>query len=136
MAMAVADPPAPVDPTPETLSVRLVELFRLPDTPLTVTLYDPVVAALLAVRVNALVVFVLEGLKAAVTPLGRPEAVSATLSLNPFWPITLIVLLALPPPTRGRLPAEDERVNVLACTVTAILAVRIRVPVVPVIDTV
>ena len=41
-------------------------------------------AVLLAVRVKVLVVVVVAGLKEAVTPLGSPEADSATPLLNPF----------------------------------------------------
>lgn len=63
--------------------IAIVEL-RLPDLPVTVTVAAPVVAVELAVKVNVLVVVVLAGLNAAVTPVGRPETVSATAPVNPF----------------------------------------------------
>jgi len=51
-------------------------------------------------------------LKVAVTPLGIPETLRATLLLNPFWPVTLIVLLAaVPPARRVKLLYEVERVK-------------------------
>ena len=44
----------------------------------------PVVARLLAVSVKELVVVVEAGLKAAVTPLGKPDADRVTLPVKPF----------------------------------------------------
>ena len=44
----------------------------------------PVVAVLLAVKVSTLEVVDEVGLKEAVTPLGRPEAESVTVPVNPF----------------------------------------------------
>ena len=62
-----------------------------------VTVAVPVAAVLLAVSVNVLVVVALAGLKAAVTPLGRPEAERATLPVKPFFGVTVIVLGPLAP---------------------------------------
>jgi hypothetical protein len=62
-----------------------------------VTVEVPTVAVLLAVRVNALVVVALAGLKAAVTPVGRPEAARATPAEKPFFGVTVIVLDPLAP---------------------------------------
>jgi hypothetical protein len=57
----------------------------------------PVVAVLVAVKVSTLVVVVLVGLKAAVTPDGWPEADKATVPVKAFWGITVIVVVTLPP---------------------------------------
>jgi len=72
----------------------------------------PGTAALDGVKVKTLLVVVLAALNAAVTPLGSPETDRFTLPLKPFWPTTLIVLLALGPPTGSvRLPTEEERLK-------------------------
>ena len=73
------------------------------------------------------------GLNAAVTPLGRPDAVRFTLPLNPFWSFTLMVLFALAPARRARLPADDERLNFAGDVTVSITAVELlRAPEVPV----
>ena len=56
---------------------------KFPDVPETVTVAVPVVAVLLAVSVNVLVAVAGLGLKAAVTPFGRPEVDKLTLPLKP-----------------------------------------------------
>jgi len=63
---------------------------------MTVIVAGPVAAVELAVRVRVLVVVVLAGLNAAVTPAGRPEAdKSTTLSKPPVnVTVTMLVLLA------------------------------------------
>lgn len=75
----------------------VVELVRLPDVPVMVTVNVPVAAVMLAVSVNVLVPAVLLGLKEAVTPLGRPEADRLTLPLKPFNGLTVMVLTPLAP---------------------------------------
>jgi len=61
----------------------------------------PVPAVLVALSVRTLVFVVLAGLNAeAVTPLGRPETDSATLPVNPYCPVTVMVLVPLPPCVR------------------------------------
>ena len=62
-----------------------------------VTVDVPVVAVLLAVRVNELVVVAEAGLKEAVTPVGRPDADKLTLPVKPLWGVTLMVLEPLAP---------------------------------------
>lgn len=84
-------PPAGV-----TVSFTVVVCVMLPDTPVTVTVEVPTVALALAVKVNVLVVVAGLGLKAAVTPLGNPEALKVTLLLNPFCGLIVILLVAVP----------------------------------------
>ena len=81
-----------------TVRLTVVACVRLPDVPVIVTVLVPVTAALLAVKVSELVLVVEAGAKAAVTPLGRPDAVKATLPVKPFLGPTVIVsaLLVLP----------------------------------------
>lgn len=67
-------------------------MVSAPDVPVTVTVTGPVVAVLLAVSVNVLVPVALAGLNEAVTPLGRPDAVNATLLLKPLRGFTEMAL--------------------------------------------
>ena len=62
-----------------TVRDRLVVLTKLPEVPIMVTLSVPAAAVLPAVNVSVLLPVVLLGLKDAVTPFGRPEAVKLTL---------------------------------------------------------
>jgi hypothetical protein len=87
---------------------------------------------LLAVKASTLVLPVLEGLKVAVTPVGSPVAVKATLLLEPVRPLTLMVLLALLPARRGRVLGEDERLKPDDGIVSAMVAVLVSFPLVPV----
>ena len=66
-----------------TVSAIVVVAVRLPEVPVIVTVDVPVVAVLLAVNVNTLVPVVGFVPNAAVTPLGRPDAASVTLPVNP-----------------------------------------------------
>jgi hypothetical protein len=66
---------------------------------------------LLAVSVTVLVPVVLDGLKDAVTPLGRPDADKLTLLLKPFDGLTVTVLLAFEPWGTVRLPGDAERLK-------------------------
>ena len=70
----------------------------VPEAPLIVTVTGlPVVAVLLAVNVTTLLPVVGLVPKAAVTPLGKPEAASVTLPLNPSTSATETVSVALLP---------------------------------------
>jgi hypothetical protein len=91
---------------------------------------------LLAVKVSELVVLVIAELKVAVTPVGSPVAVRATLLLTPFASVTPMVLLAVPPTRRVRLLAEDERLKLGTGMVNAMVVAPVRVPEVPVTVTV
>ena len=64
-----------------------------PDMPVIVIVDVPEVAVAPAVRVSVLVDAVEAGLNFAVTPVGRPEAVNATLPVNPFAGTTVMVLV-------------------------------------------
>jgi hypothetical protein len=64
------------------------------------------------VKVSELVVLVLGVPRTAVTPLGRPETVRATLAASPTGEPTVIVLLAVVPPTRRvKLLAEADKLK-------------------------
>jgi hypothetical protein len=62
----------------------VVELLRVPEVPVTVTVYGPWGIELLGVRVRVLLELVTAGLNVAVTPLGSPEIARLTSPLNPF----------------------------------------------------
>ena len=74
-----------------------------------VTVAVPVVAEPLAVRVSVLVVEAGLGLKAAVTPLGRPEADKLTVLLKPFCGVTVMVLVPAAPCVMLKLVGDAER---------------------------
>jgi hypothetical protein len=84
-----------------------------------VTVEVPVVAVLLAASVSVLVPVVLVGLKVAVTPLGRPEAVRATLPAKLFSFETEMVLVPLRPCVIARLVGEAERLKSAAAAAGA-----------------
>lgn len=74
-----------------------------PDVPVIVTVAVPVVALEEAVRVKVEVALPFAGgvtglgEKAAVTPVGKPEALSVVAELNPFWLVMVMVLVPLEP---------------------------------------
>jgi hypothetical protein len=94
-------------------TVRLIVVVpvKLPELQLMVTVTVPAVAVLLAESVNVLLVVELPGLKAAITPPGRPEAEKLTLPEKPPCGATVMVLMPLVPCTRVRLLGEAERVK-------------------------
>jgi hypothetical protein len=94
-----------------TVSASVVVAVRLPDVPVMVTVEVPVVAVALAVRVSTLVPVVGLVPNVAVTPLGRPDAASVTLPVNPFTSCTVMVLVPLPPWVIVRLLGESESVK-------------------------
>jgi hypothetical protein len=83
-----------------------------------------------------LALLVTAGLKAAVTPAGHPDAVSETLLLEPLLPATWIAADALEPTTS--VTGLDDALTVkLGCgIVSAIVALLVRLPEVPVTVTV
>ena len=103
-------PPVPVSAFTVRLKVAL--RVRPPPVPLTVTFTVPVVAALEAASVSALLVPVAEaGLNVAVTPLGNPVALRATLLVNPPVRVIVIVLAPLAPRFTVRLAGLAESVK-------------------------
>lgn len=94
-----------------TVSASVVVSVRLPEVPVMVTVAEPVVAVLLAVRVIVLVEVVGLGLKEAVTPLGNPDALRVTLPENPPRSVTVIVLVPLLPCVMVRLLGESDSVK-------------------------
>ena len=63
-------------------------------------------------KVRALAELVLGALRTAVTPLGTPETVNATLAARPTGVPTVMVLLTFAPPTRRvMLLADDVRLK-------------------------
>jgi hypothetical protein len=85
----------PVSLTPFTVRLKAALRVKPPPAPVAVMFTVPIVAALDAASVNVLLVPVVEaGLKVAVTPLGSPVALKATLLANP--PVRAIVIALAP----------------------------------------
>lgn len=80
-----------------TVSAIAVLAVVEPDVPVIVTVAEPVVALLPALNVSTLLPVVGFVPKEAVTPLGRPEAASVTLPVNPPTSVTVSVSVALLP---------------------------------------
>ncbi|MGA2087270.1 MAG: hypothetical protein ABSG60_17315 [Terracidiphilus sp.] len=78
-----------------TASVIVVVALSEPEVPVTVMVKAPVVAVLLAVSVSTLVEVAGLVPKAAVTPLGRPEAARVTLPLKGLTSVTVMVSVPL-----------------------------------------
>jgi hypothetical protein len=123
-------PPVPLSPFTVRLKVAL--RVRLPPVPLTVTFTVPVVAALEAASVRVLLVPVVDGgLKVAVTPLGNPVALKATLLVNPPVRVIVIVLAPLAPRFTVKLAGLAESVKSVgggALTVRINVAPRVSPP--------
>jgi len=103
-AFSVESNTAVCNPTDEfTVSEIVVLCVSEPDVPVTVTVAGPVVAVADAVSVRVDVALPLAGgvtglvENAAVTPLGKPAALSVVAELKLFWLVTVMVLVALPP---------------------------------------
>ena len=75
---------ARVKVTASTVKAMDAVAMMLPEVPVIVTVAGPGVAELLAVSVSKTVPVEGLGLKEAVTPLGRPDAVKLMLPLNPY----------------------------------------------------
>ena len=91
-----AAPPESILMGAPTLRVNEV-VAVVPEVPVTVIVKAPVVAVLLAVSVSTLEVADDVGLNTAVTPLGMPDAVNATLPVNPPTSVTVMVSVPLLP---------------------------------------
>jgi hypothetical protein len=120
-------------------TIRLIVAVRVrpPPVPVTVTVAEPRAAALDAVRVSVLLPPVVEeGLKLAVTPLGNPLALKATLSVMPARLIVIALVTLGPPRLIVRLGGLAESVKLGAATVMANVVERVRPPPTPVMVTV
>jgi hypothetical protein len=76
-----------------TFSAMVVVALKLPEAPVMVIVYVPIVAELFALRVRTLVEVAGFPLKDAVTPAGSPDAESVTLPVKPCNGVIVIVLL-------------------------------------------
>jgi len=128
-----------------TVKAMLVLWLSEPDVPVTVTVAFPMVAlaAAVSVRVEFTLLFAGGvtgfGENCAVTPLGRPVAVSVVAELKLFWLVMVIVLVPLPPCLMVTDEGDALMVkfgDALALTVSARVVVACRLPEVPVIVTV
>jgi hypothetical protein len=97
MTEVTVTPPVPPPVPVLTVRDRVVVRVRPPPVPVMVTVAVPATAVLDAVKVTVLVAVVEAGLNAAVTPLGRPLALKATLLANPPTGATVTTLLAVAP---------------------------------------
>jgi len=119
--------------------VNVVLAVVLPDVPVTVTVNAPVVAVLLAASVSTLELVEDAGLNEAVTPLGRPDSVNATLPVNPPMSVTAMVSVPLAPCVTVSEDADGASVKpvvTLATTVSEIVVLAVRLPEVPLMVTV
>jgi len=87
----------------------VVACVRLPEMPVTVMVAGPTVAVPETVNVSMLVPVVLEGLKDAVTPAGRPLADKPTDPEKLLMPLTAMVLVPLLPWTTLTLLGDADR---------------------------
>lgn len=124
-----------------TVSATVVDAVRLPCVAVIVTAAEPVAAVELAVSVSVLPepLETLVGLKAAVTPLGRPVAASVAPPANPFNAVSEMELVLLAPPrVMVKLLGDAPSVKLaaaLAFTVSATVVDAVRFPLVPVMVT-
>ena len=117
-----------------TASEMVTLLVRLPEVPVMVTVEVLAGALTAAVNVILLLLAVLAGEKTAVTPLGSPDAVSATVPVKPFTALMPMALVPLRPGARPTLPGVDVSVKFGgAVMVTGMVTVLFRLPEVPVI---
>ena len=91
------------------MTARGADAVRLPDVPLMVAATGPPTAAPFdAVSVRMLELVAGLGEKAAVTPLGNPDADSVTPPAKPLAADTDMVLTPLPPSSTVTLAGDDE----------------------------
>ena len=80
-----------------TVRLMVTEVDDAPEVPSTLNVLVPTAALDATANVATLVVAVVAGLNEAVTPAGRPVAVSVTLPVKPVLALTVMVLVALAP---------------------------------------
>ena len=98
---------------PPDVTVReiVVVAVSVPEVPVIVTVDVPAVAAALAVRVSTLVLVAGLVAKAAVTPVGRPDAARVTEPVKGLTSVTVIVSVPLAPCATDNAVAEGFRVK-------------------------
>ena len=89
-----------------TVRATVVVCVRVPEVPVMVTVELPAAAVLLAESVSTRAVLI-----DAVTPAGTPDAASATVPVNPFAGVMVIVLVPLDPWPMDKLLGEAERLK-------------------------
>ena len=116
-ALSVESKTAVCGPDEPTVRVMVAVCVSDPDVPVTVTVLVPEAADDDAVKVRVEVTLPFAGgvtglgEKAAVTPLGSPDALSVVAELNPFWLVTVIVLFAVEPCATVTAVGEAESVK-------------------------
>jgi hypothetical protein len=93
-----------------TVSARVAVFERAPEVPVISTVPTPKAAEVPADKVIVLVPEAAPTLKAATTPVGRPDAASVTLPLKPFCGPAVIMALAVLPCTRLNVAGAAVRV--------------------------
>jgi hypothetical protein len=120
----------------ETVNAMVVVSVRLPDLPVIVIVEVPVAAELATAKVAVLLPDVTAP-KVAVTPVGRPDAVSATLPLKLEISVMAMLLVPLAPGLMLKLAGVTASVKLGGgLTVSAMVALLVKVPEVPVMVTV
>jgi len=124
-ALSVESKTAVCGPMVPTVRLMVVLAVSDPEVPVTVTVLVPVGADADAVNVRVDVALPFAGgvtglgENAAVTPLGSPEALSVVAELNPFWLVTVMVLVAVDPCCTLTLLGDAETVKLAAPAPTA-----------------
>lgn len=120
----------------EGLTVRamVVVAVTVPEVPVMVTVEVPAVAVALAVKVSTLVPVVGLVPNAAVTPLGRPDAVRVTPPVVPLASVTVMVSVALAPGAIDKVAADAEsaRGSTLVTVRVKVIVTGVSAPEVPV----
>lgn len=122
-----------------TASAIVVLAVNVPEVPVMVTVAAPVVAVLLAVSVSTLLPVVGLVPKAAVTPLGNPDAARVTLPANGLTSVTVTVSVLLLPWVIAKVATEGLSVKLpvpAPLTVRAMVVDAVSVPEVPITVTV
>jgi hypothetical protein len=91
-----------------TVTVIVTDAFRLPEVPVIVNCDAFNAVELATVSVRVLVAAVLDGLNDALTPVGSPVAVKATVPPNPACGFTVMVAVPTPPGATLILETEEE----------------------------
>lgn len=129
----------PVGPVLTVRAMVAVTGVSVPEVPVMMTVEAPAVAVALALKVTTLLPVAGLVANAAVTPLGRPDAASVTLPVNPPTSVTVMVSVAVMPWVIERLAGDAARVKPgvdFVVTVRPMEADAVRLPEVPVTATV